>query len=212
MCSGGEADRAAVDGLERRPVAGVGGGKGAGDVEAVHFEMELPPADRGGIHAKVIGAGGGDIDGVLQPFAGLGPADEMAVAGGGGVVDVDARSRCDRRAEDVAGVGVVVGDAVGPVIEVLDLHRVAPLAAMLMWRAGERRAVVGAGGETVKCHAGRHCVVPVAILRPRPARCGTREERARRTVGVGVVADRPRRMRRRGKRIQLPSVAGRRSS
>ena len=61
-----------------------------------------------------------DVDGVLEPLAGLGPADDVPAAGVGRGLDVDALRHAIFLA-GVDGVDIVIGDAFAAVVEVLSL-------------------------------------------------------------------------------------------
>src|SRR5207302_6757959 len=63
----------------------------------------------------------GDVDGVVEPFAGVGGPDEVSAAGVGGGADVDAVVA--KLSAVICGGGVVVGDAFPPVVVLLKLDR-----------------------------------------------------------------------------------------
>ena len=96
-------------------VAAQVGAGAVGDVQAVG-----DPAGRGQPQADGVGAGGGDVDGVLEPLPGRGPAQVVAAAGVGGGFQVHAVG-----AVAVGGAvdrGDVVGHALPAGVVVLRLH------------------------------------------------------------------------------------------
>src|SRR5262249_45784882 len=102
------------------PAAGVGDGQRAGDVGAVHFQVEGAAGAAGGdAKLNVVAAGAGDVDGVLEPLASLGPADVVAAARVGRGLDVHAVGAV--LAAVVGCIGVVVGDALAAVVVILGL-------------------------------------------------------------------------------------------
>src|SRR5205085_9223949 len=107
---------------------------GAGDVLSVEVEVE-GPAVVAAAFAQVYGVfrGGGNVDGVVEPLARIGPADEVSaarVAGGAEVHVVGAV-----QSAGVARAAVVVGDAFAAGVVVLKLDR----ARDALRRAAERQ-------------------------------------------------------------------------
>src|SRR5207302_5266408 len=95
---------------EGLPAAGVGNGETSRFVHAILLKMERAAhAIRGGTILKRIGTGLGDVDGVVEPFAALRPADVVAAAFVGGGFDV--HRVISIGAANVHDVAVVIGDA-----------------------------------------------------------------------------------------------------
>ena len=80
MVAGGERHGGFGHGGIGGPAAGVGDGHAAADdVDAVDFEVEGAALDGvGDAEGDVVVAGGGDVDGVGEPFAGVGLADVVS--------------------------------------------------------------------------------------------------------------------------------------
>src|SRR5205823_96871 len=91
VSAGGEVDARLEDIGERVPGGGVGDLERAGFINAVDLGVKSS-AERFAGGAKIEGVRAGllDVDGVFEPFAGLGEADVEAAAGVAGGFDVDA--------------------------------------------------------------------------------------------------------------------------
>src|SRR4051812_3220097 len=121
--AGGEADRRG-DCTVRLGGGGRGHRDGAADDDAVHLDVHRL-ARAGGGHAQVhvVGAPAGDVDRVLHPLSGGGPADVVAGglgATGGLDVDIVTGARAVRVAA-VSGGGVVEADPFPAHVVVLGL-------------------------------------------------------------------------------------------
>ena len=114
--------------LERLPAAGVGDGQRAGLVDAVDRDVEFAVrAGRRDACLEGVRAGGCDVDGVLEPLASLGPADDVPAAGVGRGCDVDALRRTIGLAQ-VGDVDIVIRKPFAAFVEVLGLDRRRPRA------------------------------------------------------------------------------------
>ena len=105
--------------LIRRPSTGVWNAHRTRSVDAVELHVEGPAASRrrDARHQPVVRTGA-DVDAVLQPFAGVGPADGISTVLRGLDVDIG-------RSIGAAGVArrlIVVADAVAAHVEVFRLH------------------------------------------------------------------------------------------
>src|SRR5690606_25323654 len=115
--SGFERNSGNGDRLPVLPVAGVRDLDRGGNILAVDRDFESAPAvNRGDAEAEIVVAGGGDFDGVLEPFAGFDVADVESAAGVGGVFDIDL-IREPELAALIEVDGIVVGDAGSAMVE-----------------------------------------------------------------------------------------------
>ena len=110
-------------GLVRVPRPRAGNSQGTRFIFPVNENPE-PPARPHRRHPRIQGVGpaGGHRDGVLQPFAGRGPAHHMLIAGRGVARNIHRVGQAVLPAL-VGGGGIVIGHAVAADIEVFYLHR-----------------------------------------------------------------------------------------
>src|SRR4029453_16673374 len=89
--------------------------------QPVHLDMEAP-AGTFLRHSRIelVGAGGRDVDGVLEPLASHGPSHVVPAARVGRRLNVDVVVAVD--AARVSGRGVIVRVAFAPGVVVLELH------------------------------------------------------------------------------------------
>src|SRR2546421_4388436 len=121
----GRGEAGGVNGLPLPPPAGAGDGDRTGGVDTVELDVEEAAAGQGGESCvEAIGPCRGDVDRVIEPFAGMGEADEVAAAGVGGALEIDGGGAV-RRAAFVGGSRVVESDAFAAVVEIFRLDRVA---------------------------------------------------------------------------------------
>lgn len=109
-------------GFPRLPAAGIGNGDCPGDIAAIHQDAGQFAAVGGG-HAQVdgIGARAGHVDGIFQPFSGLGGAHHITSADVGRDPDIHIVT-----AEIAAGVtvgGVGVGNPVAAIVVIFGLDQ-----------------------------------------------------------------------------------------
>src|SRR5205823_9340882 len=116
------------------------------------FDVEEAAARQGREpRVEFVGARGGDVDRVFEPFAGVGKADEVAAAGVGGGLEVDGGGAIGRAAF-VGGSRVVKGDAFAAVVEIFGLNRVADVEGRAL--EGARCGIGYMGGELDRVEIG----------------------------------------------------------
>ncbi len=124
------------DGLPLFPAAGVGDDDWGGDFEA-GFGFDVEGAARfwgGDAEVEGVMAGGGDVDGVVEPFAGFHEAKDIAVAGVGVALEINGSSVAVGGMAAISVIAIVEGDAFAAGVEFFEGDS-----------AGEGRGSVGVG-------------------------------------------------------------------